>query len=424
MSGAAGLAAWVMRDDRAASAEPLRRWAAWALEIFILTIPLEGLVTGSFGRLARLVGFAAFGVAGLAIARHGVRRRIPAVAWAFMAFTAVVTLSWFWTISADATLQRIETAVQLVVMVLLLNEFGDTAQQRRRFLGAFVVGCVAASVAVFRAALTGAGAGGGSYSGRFAVGESSNPNSVGAVMAFGSATSWYLAVIGRTRLGRRVAFAAPVLMVVALLLTASRGALIVMIVALLVIPLTSRSLRPRQAVALLLVAPIAATAMLLVIPQTTIERLASTGQELESGDLNLRRQLWDVAIETFVEQPITGVGAGASRIVIGREVGREAGAHDAFLSIAAETGVLGLSAFLTMLGLAALAALRLPAPHRGAAIALLVTLFVALVPLHVEFAKTTWLIPVLVSMGLASPRSPTLRVEPTFSARPAVPVSR
>lgn len=72
--------------------------------------------------------------------------------------------------------------------------------------------------------------------------------------------------------------------------------------------------------------------------------------------INFRRQLWQSAFEIIEDTPFTGTGLGAVRRVVPRlypisasdanDVGH---AHNIFIQVAADTGLLGLTAYLTIL---------------------------------------------------------------------------
>lgn len=63
----------------------------------------------------------------------------------------------------------------------------------------------------------------------------------------------------------------------------------------------------------------------------------------ETGDLNGRLTIWPLARELFHEHPLRGTGAGTFEFISGLGIRT----HNAFLSYASETGIVGLVLFLT-----------------------------------------------------------------------------
>lgn len=104
-----------------------------------------------------------------------------------------------------------------------------------------------------------------------------------------------------------------------------------------------------------------------------------SGRFLALGS-NGRLQLWEAAIDAFVEEPIHGIGAGAFGFWWNRngtlaEPARDA--HSLFLEVLAELGPLGLLCVLAIFGSAALAAARLTFGDQDGTVAALAGILVA-----------------------------------------------
>lgn len=90
--------------------------------------------------------------------------------------------------------------------------------------------------------------------------------------------------------------------------------------------------------------------------ETVTQRLSSS-TEFEDSSTNLRPKAYAVAIDIAIENPLTGIGVNQFRAELGSrgeslsEQGRPLeGAHNVFLSLAAETGLFGIGAFLFFIG--------------------------------------------------------------------------
>src|ERR1700689_2810300 len=98
------------------------------------------------------------------------------------------------------------------------------------------------------------------------------------------------------------------------------------------------------------------------MPATFWTRMATIADEEQdktnfTGSAEARRVVMEEGVETFMERPFTGVGAGQFKNYNPpgrRERWRET--HNALIQVAAETGIFGLVAFLFLVVRAALAA--------------------------------------------------------------------
>ena len=158
--------------------------------------------------------------------------------------------------------------------------------------------------------------------------------------------------------GRLLALCASGLAVVALLATVSRGAILGLVVALLCSPLLAgRGRRPAALALVVVAAGCAATYLVAVAPRADIERLTS-GDSTGTG----RTDIWKVGLRMVKANPVLGVGAGnypnstihyllepgtimrSDFIVDDPKV-----AHNVYLQVLAELGVVGLVLFLGLL---------------------------------------------------------------------------
>jgi O-antigen ligase len=185
---------------------------------------------------------------------------------------------------------------------------------------------------------------------------------------------------------------------VAVLLTASRGGFLAAVVALAGSGLLLAVLHPRRSLAGSLVLPPLAVLLWFTIPRGSFERLATITEQLQSGDLNQRWNIWQSGWNAFVQVPFFGTGAGT--FVSAAGLGPSDTAHNTALSIAVSGGLCALFIFTAMVAVAVWSIAQCRGPLRWAmALALLVWLITSLVA-TVEESRTTWLL--LALMALAS----------------------
>ena len=109
---------------------------------------------------------------------------------------------------------------------------------------------------------------------------------------------------------------------------------------------------------LLVLAPAALVVVLLLVPGIT-ERFAPAVENPEETTVAGRLARWEGAWAVFREHPILGAGLGVGNLEAGAEAsGTPSAAHTDYLRVLADTGVLGLGAYLWLLAAAAFEALR------------------------------------------------------------------
>jgi O-antigen ligase len=188
-----------------------------------------------------------------------------------------------------------------------------------------------------------------------------NPNDLALNMVTFMPAALMVALTPRGSAFRRMSAAGiAALMLATVVFTKSRGGAIGLAAMLVTFLFLGRKLKPVFTIGAL-------TGVLLItpfIPATFWTRMATIADEQEdkahfTGSAESRRVLMEEAFSTFLERPLTGVGAGQFRNYnpAGRkERWREA--HNSLLQVAADTGIFGLAAFSFLIGSGALATAR------------------------------------------------------------------
>jgi O-antigen ligase len=195
---------------------------------------------------------------------------------------------------------------------------------------------------------------------RYSAGET-NPDGFGFILALGIPVAWYLASSKNTK-GisnwlRSVNYAYIVLAFVGIALSGTRTALIASIVGMVfgLASLTRVRLWVRVAILLLLV-----SSALYLIPYVqnlrSFQRLGTTATELTEGDLNNRTNNWREGFAAFAEHPILGIGGNMYPTI---NTWAKA-AHNTFLAVLVELGLIGFMIFAAILLIAFAEAWRQP----------------------------------------------------------------
>lgn len=386
----------------------MRRFAFLLLALFIFSIPFEDQFRlGAVGSISRLAGLATLAVAlpGLFV-RGRMRIRAPSpFLLAAAAWLAWLVVSYFWSVNGMSTLRSVVTFGQLFAMAWLVWELARTDGQRLALMQAYVLGGYVSFALAFSAFLA---------SGGFREVGSVDANYFATFLALGIPFAWRLSVEAPTWILRLVNVAYLPMAFAASILAASRGGLLAAIVALVVlvasVPIHRPLLRLGQLATLTVLGMGLYTALLIGFPelQTNTERLAEIPQEIQSGSLTNRRLIWTAGYRVFEDHPFVGVGAGNFANAIADVYGVPAAAHNTFLSVMVDGGVIGLALFVLVLGTAILPTVAATSIGRAAGIALFLALMVGFGPLSIEERKAVWFVLAI----LASERAVVLTVQP------------
>jgi len=372
----------------------LGKIAFGSLWLLVFAMPWEDAITISgFGTSVRLIGIVTLGLGALTIFERGKVRR-PAVGHVVMAmFVLLAALSYLWSLFPEGTLIEAFSYVQLFTMVWLIWELAPAVQEQMHLMRAYVFGTFVSGLDTFYLFLSHQE----SVYQRYA-GAKLDANDLGLIMALSIPMSYYLLLQNHGRMVwvYRVQL---ILAGTTILLTASRGATLATLVALAIVPLTQARLRGRQRVALLLTVILLIGGILFFVPETSWERLATVPAEFEQGTFTGRTIIWKAGWEIFRAHPFVGIGANAFRVIVSRELAEpirmgEADpappAHNTFLSVLVEQGVLGFAVFCGMLGALAVSLRGMPPFPQRLWIVSLAVWVVGVSSLTWEMRKPTW----------------------------------
>ncbi len=366
----------------------LRDFAGMLLTLLVFTIPWEDqFVIQDLGTLSRVVGIAAFGAALLAVLADGQLRIPRPVHLALLAFIVWAGLTCLWSVDLDFSLYILKTWGQLLALLWLILEFASTPTRQVSLLRAYVLGTCVSAVGTLI-----------SYSRESSlywersVAAGFDPNDLCVILALSIPMSFYLLAVDSR--GFRVwlwRLHLPLIFCAALL-TASRGGFIAICGSLLIVPLLFRNLTRVTKTGLLLAVVFFATAVMVYAPTAPLERLASIPQEISSGTIGERGAIWRAGWQVYQERPFTGVGIGAFATAVSPFLGEAIVAHNAFLTVLVETGLVGFALLILALCMLAARIVRLDSIDRRFWSVMLLTWFLGAMSLSWAHRKPTWLL--------------------------------
>lgn len=362
--------------------------------LLVFAIPWEDAITiPGFGTSVRLIGMSTVVLGLLAIVERGKIRRPTPGHVVMILFVTMAALSYLWSLFPEGTLVQVFSYFQLLAMVWLIWELAPRARQQVHLMQAYVLGTLVSGIDTLYLFLSKQEA---TYQ-RYA-GAGLDANDLGLIMALSIPVSYYLLIESKGWM-TWVYRLQLILAGTTILLTASRGATLASIVALTIVPLTLGRLAGRQKIAVVLTASLLTGGALLYVPASSWERLSTVPSEFEQGTFTGRTVIWKAGWELFRSHPFLGVGTNAFRLVVSRILAEPIHldnpepappAHNTFLSILVEQGVIGLTLFCVLLISLALSLRALPPFRRTMWMVWLAVWVVGVSSLTWETRKPTW----------------------------------
>lgn len=397
-----------------------------ALWIFVFAVPWENMIIlPGIGTVSRLMGIVALGFALLAAVMSGRVRRPQVMHVAALLF--VIWAGWGVYRAADQirSISKFGTYCQLLLVLWMIWELAPNFRRQIGLLFAYVAGAYVSAINTildYRSL--------GASSRRFTA-EGFDPNDLGMTLVLALPMAWYLGMTSRHPVLRWACRGYLPVGLLAIGLTGSRGALVASIAALLIVPFTMTRLSPGKLIVAIVLLLGSGALVVTYIPEKVVQRLGSTTTEVEEGTLNGRLRIWKAGLEVLKEQPWIGQGtsgfnwAVSRRIGLGRD-GQGRPAHNAYLNVLVEQGIIGFALYMLMFFAVLAKVLKLPSMERRFALVLLATAGVTMMPLNWDDRKPVWIILALLSALAETLATRTVRsqVVPQRSSPRPVPIAR
>ena len=369
----------------------MRRLTYLSTLVLIFSLPWEdSIVLPGIGSLARLMGFvvATFWLATIVLEGRFRKPNLFHVLVLFFFLWNFVTL--FWSSDIEYSIQRITTYSQIFLLMLIYWDVYRKPEELMAGLQAYVFGAYVLIGSTIYNYLTNNIA--VRYEGRYSA-TGINANDVALILILGLPIGLPIAmqllfVARKNMIGtllRVIDIMYIPLCVFAIFLTGSRTSLIAVIPFVVFIIATQR-IKLERKVFLFALLLISILVLIPFVPQTLINRIGTIGSSISQADMGGRLTMWRKSIVILAQHPIFGVGGGTIDHTIGGAV------HNTFIAVATETGFIGLTFFLSILGLVIYDVVRLPKASAGLWLAIFTTWAIGAFSLSWEFRKLTWII--------------------------------
>jgi O-antigen ligase len=353
-------------------------------------------------RWAVWLGSVAFAAAMLRMLALSETRWPSDLHYGMLAFALWSSLSILWTLDFHSTQARAVTYIQLVILAWVVWNIAINESRVLGLLQAYVLGTYMFAFGTISNVIAGHA---------FAQPEDvidlngdrysmtgMNPNSTASLLAPSIPMALYL-------LARRRASPVMVLLcwlqlvlcITTILLSGSRGALLAAVPGFLMLPFVVGRIPGWQKVTGAIAASGTITCAAILVPANTWKRIFRLGTEIEAGTMTHRTDIWRVSMSLFRDHPLLGIGAGTHQMAVMNILGEAKVAHNTFISVLVETGVVGLVLLLGVLGIAFYMALRMPAVQRALWLLVLSAWMIDSVDTTKEYLKVTWFLLALIA---------------------------
>lgn len=362
--------------------------------MFIFSQPWGDIVVLPFiGAFSRILGILLLPLALIGLIDRG-SVRISFTQFIVLAFASWVTLSLFWTLDTGRTQTAIITYVQLVSFYLIFTNLIDNESRLRSILLAFLAGefILLSNLAYRYVTQYDELVSSTPWEVRFSAGNF-DPNEMSAMLIVGIPLAWYLLNVSREKWVRVMCTLYIPLCIGGVLLSGSRGGLITLVLIILLMGLvTIRSKRSffYVGIAGLFIGFSGIWFAGNFLPESTISRLINTGTDLASSETDDRSIVWEEGLHIISEYPISGVGAGCFMCATRHTTVLVA--HNVFISLAVDLGIIGLFIFLLLIALPLLNFFHWPDIWRRFVLLFLTAWFVPSLSLSIEYSRLTWFV--------------------------------
>lgn len=312
--------------------------------------------------------------------------RIPAITL-LSAYVAWCIATYFWSFDPSNTTIRSITLVSILMMTLSIVISVDKESDIHRIAKWFVYGSIISAISTIQSFLVKSEA---VYQ-RYAA-SGFDPNDLGLILSIAIAFCGIATKAPKSRLESLVLNVAPFLMAGAVLLTASRASFLTASIALFYVLLTRMKGSIKAKVAYSLAVALFIYFLPSIIPNTSFNRLQTISSEIQDGNLNNRSDIWRAAINVNGDHFFAGVGSGAFPQAITKYYPYPIVAHNMFISVLVETGMVGLLLFLAIILLCIYSSFKISSFTSRTLLVSCIVLLIGTSALSWEHRKSTWIV--------------------------------
>ena len=368
---------------------------------FIFSIPWGNAI---WDGLTRIFGMVAFGAAGLALITHGTHTRYSIFHLLIALFGVWLIISLMWTPDLVRGEFLLTTTIQLLVITFLMTYILDTKFKMLLMYQSYIFGNLVGSGIIIYNFLNGIES---IYYQRYAI-PTLDIDGQSIMLTLAIPMAAYLTTQFKSKIVKVINIFAIPIIIFAVFLTGTRTASIVAIIGVMYWLFTYRNSSMRIKTTFLILFLVSLVAVFSFAPQKSLNRIFSSGESITSGTLNNRTVIWGASIEQWKQAPIIGNGIGSLAYVLNTKHVEYDSAHNTYIHILTENGIIGLSIYLMMIISIIYYAAHTPFSEKAFLISLLMVILVSQLTQHTHFHKETWFVLTMLAIHshLESKRAP------------------
>ena len=376
----------------------MRTIAQFFALIFIFTIPIENTsVVGEFGSISRLFGVLAGGLWVISVVIQQKIRKLSIFHIFVFSFFLFHVISIYWTVDYDYTYVRLKTYAQMAIQVWMFWDLFSSEKHLHSAFTAFLIGSFIPIIDSYYNFVN------SNQISQFQIGRYSgggqNAVELGLILSLWIPIAFHLGIIQKSSLSGKIIKLISLLFIplaiVAIILTGSRTAIFTLVPAVIYILISLKNFKFFNRIILSFIIIIILLNTYTFIPTETLERLGTASESISSGDFGGRSILWKKSFDIFQNYPIFGIGSGS----LGSPNQLGGFAHNTFISILAELGIIGFILFLCIIFCTIIKILYQPKKYSFLWFTVFSIWMIGIQSLTWEYTKDTWLLLSLIAIS-------------------------
>jgi len=353
--------------------------------VLIFTIPWGN---GLWDGMAKVLAIMGFGLAAIMLSLEGTHRNYSLFSLMALLLGCWHLVALWWSPDLEWGFKSANTFMQLVLASFLYTYLLSDGYKLRWAYQAYVGGAVVAFGIIFFNFLNGIT---GPYYNRYTV-PNIETDSMAIILSLAIPMAVWLYTQHEHWLPKYLNLAAVPVVFYGIFLTGTRTGLVTGMLGVLYWAFTQRKASFHLKMIYIGVAIGLGVAVISLAPKASVDRIFSIGKALQSGDLNSRETIWQHSIDSWKEEPLLGGGTGSLGHSLNRFHVKYASAHNSYIQLLTEHGLVGLFIYLLMLATLFYYALQCPIETRIFLVTLLVTIAVSQLTLHSHKVKEVWFV--------------------------------
>lgn len=370
-------------NNHMADTSVIRKIALVMVLMYVFLIPWGNAVWDGF---IRVFGMGSLGLAALVVVTHGTHRQYSFFHLFLVMFGSWVMLTLLWSPDVSAGKESAFTIIQLVFISFVISLLIDTKDKMRLAYQSYVFGTCVGSGIIFYNYINGIES---EYWARYSI-ENYEPDGVGIMIALAVPMAAYLTTQYKSVILKILNSIAIPICMYAIFLNATRTASIVAMFGIAYWLFTHRKASLRIKAILLAFFVSSVVGVLAFAPTASVDRIFSSSKEISSGTLNGRTVIWNASFEQWEKAPIVGTGIGSIQEVLSGSHVEFNSAHNAYIQVLLELGVIGLLLYSLLLLSIAYYLQKTPANDKVFLISLLLLALVSQITMNTLYDKEMW----------------------------------